>query len=37
MQDLQTKVQTSGRKYRVGIVGAGSIGCFDQRLILRSR
>ncbi len=28
MQDLQTKVQTSGRKYRVGIVGAGSIGCF---------
>lgn len=28
MQDLQTKVQTSGGKYRVGIVGAGSIGCF---------
>ena len=28
MQDLQAKVQTSGRKYRVGIVGAGSIGCF---------
>lgn len=28
MQDLQKKVQTSGRKYRVGIVGAGSIGCF---------
>lgn len=28
MQDVQTKVQTSGRKYRVGIVGAGSIGCF---------
>lgn len=28
MQDLQSKVQTSGRKYRVGIVGAGSIGCF---------
>lgn len=28
MQDVQAKVQTSGRKYRVGIVGAGSIGCF---------
>lgn len=28
MQELQRKVQTSGRKYRVGIVGAGCIGCF---------